>query len=73
MVGQTAKRECDIISVNERNLFSASSFLHNFYQPSWPVSLYLLGFQITAAEVFYTVHEAILRHLIVRPEEILEL
>lgn len=34
---------------------------------------YLVGLHVPSGEVFDAVHEAVLRHLVVRPQELLEL
>lgn len=45
----------------------------NSYEYSRPLPNYLLRFHIAGSKVFYAVHEAVLRHLVVRPKELLEL
>lgn len=38
-----------------------------------PLPVYLFGFHVSAGEVFHTVHEAVLRHLVVGPQKLFKL
>lgn len=64
-----------MFSVRLAKPFSASSSLPSV-QPERSVKqlpVYLIGFHISAGEVFHTVHEAVLRHLVVRSQKLFKL